>query len=81
MPIHRWELRESCNPVMGSIGYTYKYDVSLAAGDFGNFISDVKVMLEDISKASSVDVDLRCVNWGHIIGKINNMNKYGADFL
>jgi len=62
-----WNVREMCNPASAATGFVYKYDVSLAASDFGNFIRDVKAFLEDISQASSLDIDLRCVNWGHII--------------
>ena len=57
-------------------GFVYKYDVSLAASDFENFIDDVNVLLEEISQASSLDHDLRCVNWGHIIGKACPKSKH-----
>lgn len=64
-----WNVRESCNPASAASGFVYKYDVSLAASDFGPFIDDVKILLEDISRTSNLGHDLRCVNWGHIIGK------------
>ena len=62
-------VRESCNPASAATGFVYKYDVSLAASDFEPFINDVKILLEDISRTSNLGHNLRCVNWGHIIGK------------
>jgi hypothetical protein len=57
------------NSLTSKSGFCYKYDVSLAPSDFGSFIRDVQVLLEDISRASSLNQNLLCVNWGHIIGK------------
>jgi len=62
-----WKIRESCNPESAATGFVYKYDVSLAASDFGAFIRDVQVQLADVSQASSSSPDLICLNWGHII--------------
>jgi FAD/FMN-containing dehydrogenase len=62
-----WNVRELCNPASAATGFCYKYDISLAASEFGNFISDVQVILEDISQTSSLNQNLLCVNWGHII--------------
>ena len=62
-------------------GFVYKYDVSLAASDFGNFIHDIKVLLEDISQASSLDQNFICVNWGHIIGKLYRIGVSGSKFV
>ena len=50
-------------------GFVYKYDVSLAASDFENFIRDTQALLEDL------DQSLLCVNWGHIIGKLYRGNE------
>jgi len=62
-----WNIRELCNPASAATGFCYKYDVSLAASDFESFICEVRALLEDISHASSLDQNLLCVNWGHII--------------
>jgi len=62
-----WNVRELCNPASAATGFCYKYDVSLAASDFEIFIRDVQVLLEDVSQTSSLDQNLICVNWGHII--------------
>ena len=59
MPIHRWELRESCNPVMGSIGYTYKYDVSLPLTHFYDLVVDMRSRLSDRP-------DAVVTAWGHV---------------
>eukprot|EP00535_Pseudo-nitzschia_heimii_P006278 CAMPEP_0197194202 /NCGR_PEP_ID=MMETSP1423-20130617/28812_1 /TAXON_ID=476441 /ORGANISM="Pseudo-nitzschia heimii, Strain UNC1101" /LENGTH=583 /DNA_ID=CAMNT_0042647589 /DNA_START=77 /DNA_END=1828 /DNA_ORIENTATION=+ len=62
-----WNARELCNPASAATGFVYKYDVSLAASDFENFIRDTQAQLEDLSRTSSLDESLICVNWGHII--------------
>jgi FAD/FMN-containing dehydrogenase len=67
-----WNVRDICNPTAAAMGYNYKYDVSLAADDFDNFIREIKSKLlrfipRDISSPSSSSIDLQCVNWGHII--------------
>ena len=59
MPIHRWELRESCNPVMGSVGYTYKYDVSLPLKHFYDLVVDMRSRLSDRP-------DAVVTAWGHV---------------
>ncbi len=55
----RWEVRESCNPIIKSKGFNYKYDVSLPLSDYYGI---AKEMRERLSK---VNVDV--VNWGHVI--------------
>ncbi|KAL3911336.1 MAG: hypothetical protein SGARI_001693 [Bacillariaceae sp.] len=54
-----WNARDMCNPAAAATGFVYKYDVSLAAIDFDNFIHEIKARLPDN--------DALCVNWGHII--------------
>jgi FAD/FMN-containing dehydrogenase len=66
-----WKVRDICNPAAAATGCNYKYDVSLAADDFDNFIRGIKSKLQfiprSISIQSSSSIDLQCVNWGHII--------------
>jgi FAD/FMN-containing dehydrogenase len=68
-----WNVRDLCNPSAAATGYVYKYDVSLAATDFNDFICEMKSRLRSYENAhctsSAAKKDLRCVNWGHIIGK------------
>ncbi|KAL3908488.1 MAG: hypothetical protein SGILL_008460, partial [Bacillariaceae sp.] len=61
-----WKIRDICNPAAAASGFVYKYDVSLAAIDFEDFIHEIKTQLESFHRN-----DLRCVNWGHIIGKFH----------
>jgi FAD/FMN-containing dehydrogenase len=67
-----WNIRDICNPAAAAIGCNYKYDVSLAADDFDSFIYEMKLKLKCMprhifSSQTSSSIDLRCVNWGHII--------------
>lgn len=57
---HMWEIRETCNPTMGSIGYTYKYDVSIPIPDF----HDVVLLMKDRLSQHS---DIIVTSWGHVI--------------
>eukprot|EP00816_Leptocylindrus_hargravesii_P011392 CAMPEP_0196804076 /NCGR_PEP_ID=MMETSP1362-20130617/3603_1 /TAXON_ID=163516 /ORGANISM="Leptocylindrus danicus, Strain CCMP1856" /LENGTH=515 /DNA_ID=CAMNT_0042176097 /DNA_START=190 /DNA_END=1737 /DNA_ORIENTATION=+ len=57
---HMWEIRESCNPTMGSIGYTYKYDVSIPISDFHDIVLRMK---DRLSHHSNIIV----TSWGHVI--------------
>jgi len=57
---HMWEIRESCNPAMGSIGYTYKYDVSIPIPDFHDIVLQMKDRLSHHS-------DIIVTSWGHVI--------------
>ena len=58
--LHRWEVRESCNPIVGSKGYIYKYDLSLPISEFDDFIQEIRQRLEAHPSAT-------VVNWGHVI--------------
>jgi len=54
-----WEIRESCNPMVLSKGYIYKYDISLPVGDFQDFIAEMKGRIRDHPTA-------QMVTWGHV---------------
>lgn len=64
-PLHcslfrRWQVRESCNPVVAAKGCVYKYDLSLPIAEFDDFVVDIRRRLEGHPNAS-------VVNWGHVI--------------
>ena len=53
-------MRESCNPIVGSKGYVYKYDLSIPIPEFDDFIQEIRQRLEAHPIAT-------VVNWGHVI--------------
>jgi len=55
-----WKIREACNPSMASLGYTYKYDVSLPVSRFEEFVNELIDDLRDID-------GVVCANWGHLL--------------
>lgn len=55
-----WEVRESCNPVIKSKGYNYKYDVSLPLSDYYKVAEEMRARLSVVPHAL-------VVNWGHVI--------------
>ena len=59
---NRWQIRESCNPMIKDVGYTYKYDVSVPVSDFYNIATEIKNRLS----ATEYDHALTVV-WGHFI--------------
>jgi FAD/FMN-containing dehydrogenase len=58
--IPRWEVRESCNPIIASKGYIYKYDLSIPISEFDELVADIRQRLADHANAV-------VVNWGHVI--------------
>lgn len=58
-----WKIRESSNPTVASLGYTYKYDVSLPIVDFVDWIKEMK---QDRLDPLGSDVVLNA-NWGHVL--------------
>lgn len=71
-----WKIREGCNPAAAATGYVYKYDVSLAASNFDGFLREVKARLGAFAGNHH-----RCVNWGHIIGKVSGVTDPPRSFL
>lgn len=57
---NRWEIRESCNPIIREIGYNYKYDISLPLSDYYDIAEEMRERLA--TKPEAV-----VVNWGHVI--------------
>lgn len=57
---HFWALRERCNPAAASLGHVYKYDLSLAAGQFDELVGDVRGLLKERG------VDAIVMSWGHV---------------
>jgi FAD/FMN-containing dehydrogenase len=55
-----WSVRESCNPIILSKGYVFKYDISLPIRDFPDLIAEMKGRLSGIPTA-------QVVNWGHVV--------------
>lgn len=55
-----WEIRESCNPIIKSRGYNYKYDISLPIKDYYKIAEEMRERLFACSQAV-------VVNWGHVI--------------
>lgn len=54
-----WEIRESCNPVIKSQGYNYKYDLSLPLKEYYDIAEEMRERL-------SSRTDVMVVNWGHV---------------
>lgn len=53
-----WKVRESCNPIVGRTGYTYKYDVCLSIRRIEEFLRHMRDQLPD---------DLQHTSWGHLM--------------
>ena len=58
-----WRIRESANPTVAKLGYTYKYDVSLPISQFQDWIQEMR--RERIGPLSRKE--LINANWGHIL--------------
>lgn len=58
--IPRWEVREACNPIIASKGYTYKYDLSVPISEFEELVQGIRQRLKSHENAV-------VVNWGHVI--------------
>ena len=56
-----WEVRESCNPIVASQGYVYKYDLSIPISEFDELVSEIRQRLQGPYPNAVV------VNWGHVI--------------
>ena len=59
-----WALREAANPTFGSLGYGYKYDVSVPVGQWDDFCNVVRKHLQ---QHLPPDVTWIQGNWGHIM--------------
>jgi FAD/FMN-containing dehydrogenase len=59
-----WQIRESANPTVAQLGYTYKYDVSLPIAQFQDWIQEMR--LERLGPLVR-DESLINANWGHIL--------------
>lgn len=57
---HRWEIRESCNPILNQCGYAYKYDVALPVAEFYDFVHEVRERLGTRFGAVALA-------WGHVL--------------
>ncbi|GAX10681.1 hypothetical protein FisN_14Lh192 [Fistulifera solaris] len=61
-----WQIRESANPTVAQLGYTYKYDVSLPIAQFQDWIQEMR--LERLGPlARNESSSLVNANWGHIL--------------
>ena len=56
-----WEIRESCNPIIKSKGYNYKYDISLPIKEYYTIVEEIR------DRLSTCDQAVEVVNWGHVI--------------
>jgi len=54
-----WKIRESTNPIVGSLGYGYKYDLSLPISEFDDFIRTMQERLQGWNVINT--------NWGHVL--------------
>jgi len=54
-----WEVRESCNPIVKSKGYNYKYDLSLPLSEYYDIAEEMRDRLSEIP-------NVLVVNWGHV---------------
>lgn len=59
-----WAVREGCNPTVASLGYTYKYDVSLPMSEFETFANDMNQRLDLLCGSNT---EIVTTNWGHIM--------------
>ncbi len=57
----RWEIRESCNPIIKAEGYNYKYDLSIPIPQYYEIVEETR------EKLKSTRPDVIIVNWGHVI--------------
>lgn len=57
----RWEIRESCNPIVKAQGYNYKYDLSLPIPQYYEIVEELREHLQ------AKESDAIAVNWGHVI--------------
>lgn len=56
-----WEVRESCNPIVASQGYVYKYDLSIPVSEFDELVCEIRQRLKGPHPNAIV------ANWGHVI--------------
>eukprot|EP00979_Chaetoceros_neogracilis_P001609 scaffold279_cov246-Chaetoceros_neogracile.AAC.2 len=56
-----WEIRESCNPIIKSKGYNYKYDISLPLSEYYSIVEEMRERLLPFKG------DIVVANWGHVI--------------
>jgi len=55
-----WDIRLSCNPIIKSAGYNYKYDISLPIEEYYSIVEEMRERLTSRP-------DARDMNWGHVI--------------
>jgi len=60
---NRWNIRESCNPIVKADGYNYKYDISIPIPEFYDMVEEMKDHLSTNYTTRST----RTVSWGHVI--------------
>ena len=58
-----WSIRESANPSVTRLGYTYKYDVSIPNSDFSLLIAPIRERLYRKYTTDRIVVS----NWGHVL--------------
>ena len=84
MFLYRWNIRESCNPSIANLGYTYKYDISIPIQHFYNITNELKVILDQEQQKQKQNAPNYIItSWGHILdGNLhlnittpNNFNK------
>lgn len=59
-----WTLRESTNPSFGSLGYGYKYDVSVPVAQWVDFVEETR---QHLKQGLPSELSWLQVNWGHIL--------------
>jgi len=54
-----WKIRANANPIVGALGYGYKYDLSLPVSEFDDFIHVMQQRLQGLN--------VLITNWGHVL--------------
>jgi len=72
-----WEIREMANPAVSSLGYGYKYDLSLPVEEFDSFGARIQQHIQqELKQQQGRQQDgnnndelpsLLCTNWGHLL--------------
>lgn len=68
--LNRWQIRESCNPIIAKQGYTYKYDISIPLSEFYTIATEIQEQLATNAKYPHA----LAVVWGHTIDGNAHLN-------
>lgn len=62
---HFWKLRESANPTVGALGYSYKYDLTVPVAEWMDFCEETRIHV----RQHLPDAEIEWVDavWGHIV--------------